>query len=154
MYQNRGWDAVAIISVAEQCIREEVDPFAAVKSGEGCNVEGYLLINKVAGNLHVALGDSHIQNGRHVHNFDPMSAFAFNASHTFHSFYFGEYIFPGQVNPLDNTKQIIEKGVGTYTYHLRIVPTTYEGQGQSLMTFQYSETHEYRDVAANGKFNG
>lgn len=154
VYQTKGWDVSAIKKISEQCIRESADPFHMAQKGEGCNIAGHLLVNKVAGNLHVALGDSHIQNGRHVHNFDPMQAFTFNVSHTIHSLYFGDAPFPGQVNPLDGLRQIVESSVGTYTYHVRIVPTTFEGRGQNITTFQFSETHEYRDVASAGFLTG
>jgi len=54
----------------------------------------------VAGNFHVAFGDSVVKDGRHIHQFVPSEAPGFDVSHTIHHISFGEE-YPGRVNPLD-----------------------------------------------------
>jgi len=38
--------------------------------GEGCHVYGNLIVNKVSGNLHMAIGRSVEKSGKHLHNFN------------------------------------------------------------------------------------
>ena len=56
-YTERGWGVSEVQRSAEQCLRERSDPMLAVQKGEGCNLAGWLEVNKVAGNFHVALGE-------------------------------------------------------------------------------------------------
>jgi hypothetical protein len=48
-------------------------------------VFGTLAVNKVAGNFHVAMGDSAVRNAQHIHQFNPGQLAKYNASHTIHS---------------------------------------------------------------------
>lgn len=69
--------------------------------GEGCQVYGYLLVNKVAGNFHFAPGKSFQQHHMHIHDLQPFKNLKFNMSHTINRLSFGRE-FPGIVNPLDS----------------------------------------------------
>lgn len=80
------------------------------QTGEGCHLKGFMLVNKVgwrvkgnccvclpvpilrrpacactraqvAGNFHIAFGDSIVKDGRHIHQFIPSEAPFFNVSH-------------------------------------------------------------------------
>ena len=98
--------------------------------GEGCHLYGKLLVNKVAGNFHIAPGKSfqqvHVpqmragspcadpyqfmytlhsvvllsQGNMHVHDLVPFPTKDFDFSHTIHKLTFGEG-YPGMKNPLD-----------------------------------------------------
>lgn len=93
----------------EQCVRESVAEEQLATDGEGCRFRGSLLVNRVAGNFHVALGKTFQREGRLVHQFHPGQEFSFNASHVIHSLTFGEP-FPGQGGPLDGTAKSAESG--------------------------------------------
>ena len=77
-------------------------PFANALPGEGCQISGSMTVNKVAGNFHVAHGESIIRDGRHIHTFVPAEAPTFNVSHTLHSISFGEPYPDMPKNPLDS----------------------------------------------------
>jgi len=68
-YVDKGWNAAAVAKTAEQCkdLPSDLDPASASQDGEGCNIAGFLLVNKVAGNLNAALGEIHVQDSRHIH---------------------------------------------------------------------------------------
>ena len=69
-------------------------------SGEGCQLEGHLLVNKVAGNFHIAPGISIQQNHMHFHDIKNMDLSRFNTKHFFEAFSFGDE-YPNQMNPLE-----------------------------------------------------
>ena len=115
---------------------------------EGCNIEGTLLVNKVAGNFHFALtkADHHVL----------MTVFkqreAVNVSHVIHTISFGE-VYPEMVNPLDHTPKIVYQGSGYFQYHIKVVPTLYEPwYGKPLQTNQYSYTELFRTTHELDKF--
>jgi hypothetical protein len=77
-YQANGW-AINDYSGIEQCVREQYTLLVFVIDGsykenllsqshEGCNLAGFIRVNKVAGNFHVAPGRSFAINGMHVHD--------------------------------------------------------------------------------------
>ncbi|KAL0325008.1 UNVERIFIED_CONTAM: Endoplasmic reticulum-Golgi intermediate compartment protein 3, partial [Sesamum radiatum] len=70
------------------------------EEGEGCNIYGFLDVNKVAGNFHFAPGKSFQQSNVHVHDLLAFHKDSFNISHRINRLAFGDY-FPGAVNPLD-----------------------------------------------------
>ena len=74
--------------------------------GEGCQVYGYLLVNKVAGNFHFSPGKSFQSGGAHVHDYGLFHQSYFNLSHTINSLSFGVQ-FPGVVNPLDKVNFVL-----------------------------------------------
>ena len=100
-YQIMGWNDHNVLRNATQCLHDAKNPFAHVKKGEGCQIAGRVMVNKVSGNFHIAFGDSIVRDGMHIHQFVPQEAPTFNISHTVHSLSFGEP-FPGMSrNPLD-----------------------------------------------------
>jgi len=46
-YVAKGWNALSVRNTAEQCIREAKYPSIVSKKGEGCQIYGYMLVNKV-----------------------------------------------------------------------------------------------------------
>lgn len=151
-YSSRGWATKDIRRDSEQCKREQNNPLLAVKDDEGCNLSGFMLVNKVAGNFHVALGESVVRDGRFIHQFQPQDAPKFNTSHTVHSLSFGvEY--PGMpVNPMDGVTKLADKeqGTGLYQYFIKLVPTVYESKGDdNIVTNQFSYTERFRPLASS-----
>mmetsp|Transcript_32124 Transcript_32124/g.44540 ORF Transcript_32124/g.44540 Transcript_32124/m.44540 type:complete len:338 (+) Transcript_32124:258-1271(+) len=118
----------------------------ALARREGCNIAGYLEVDRVAGNFHVSV---------HSQSFHVLDAVftdvrTLNVSHAIHSLSFGPE-FPGIVNPLDGTKRILteEEGTGTFKYFLKVVPTTYNSlNGPDIPTNQFSVTEYFMKAKA------
>ena len=146
VYEAKGWDVSGIVEEAEQCKREKHDPASSSKYGEGCNLEGYLGVNKVAGNFHIALGRSKSINGRLIHQFKPSDLDKFNTTHTIHTISFG-VPFPGQSNPLDGMVKVIDSHLsktGVFQYFVKIVPTNYtDRRGYVTSSNQYTYTEKF-----------
>lgn len=148
-YIARGWNSLSVDKTAEQCLREKKHPTILAEKGEGCRIHGYMLVNKVAGNFHVALGESSARDGAHIHQFNPATMSQFNVTHTVHHLSFGQD-YPGLVNPLDGTLSKIDTGYGTYQYYIKIIPTIYTGQAV-VETNQYSVHTQYQSGIVNGR---
>jgi len=150
-YQSKGWDNKEVLRNAEQCLREHAnDPLIEAKEGEGCRVTGFMLVNKVAGNFHIAMGETHARGAGHIHQFNPGAISRFNVTHTIHTLSFGEP-FPGQQNPLDKTIQTPKEGAGVYMYYIKVVPTVFiPRRGNNVTTNQYSVTTQYRPAIIDG----
>ena len=115
---------------------------------EGCRVHGHLEVNKVAGNFHIAPGQSFQQHHVHVHSLRNIRLNMLNTTHYVHDLSFGKY-FPNQVNPLSNTKQIANEGAILFHYYVKIVPSTYIFLNKTqLITNQYSVT-KHRKIIQN-----
>lgn len=61
-----------------QCKREGFLQRIKEEEGEGCNIYGFLEVNKVAGNFHFAPGKSFHQSGVHVHDILAFQRDSFN----------------------------------------------------------------------------
>lgn len=100
-------------------------------------------MNKVAGNFHIAPGQSFEQHHVHVHSLKNLRLSMLNTTHYINELTFGQ-TFPKQVNPLSNTKQIVtahDNGAVLYHYYVKIVPSTYVFLNQTqIITNQYSVT--------------
>jgi predicted nucleic acid-binding Zn ribbon protein len=129
-YKKKSWNWDMLQYTAEQCIREGRDhqePKRMTK-GMGCNLSGYMTVNRVAGNFHIAMGEGVERDGRHIHSFVPEDAPNFNASHIIHQLTFG----PGDDDdgsPLNGLVKIVGHQHGTtglFQYFIKIVPTTYK----------------------------
>lgn len=72
------------------------------QKNEGCQVYGFLEVNKVAGNFHFAPGKSFQQSHVHAHNLQSFYLDNINMTHCIWHLSFGED-YPGIVNPLDLT---------------------------------------------------
>jgi endoplasmic reticulum-Golgi intermediate compartment protein 3 len=157
-YNDRGWNSNEISTTAEQCKREQVlHPSTISLAGEGCRIAGYIRVNKVAGNFHIAFGETHTRGSGHIHQFNPAEAIRFNVSHIIHKLSFGDDIDVSlrktskQANPLDNTHHMVADAAGVWMYWLKVIPTiVYENKNQTMKTNQYSVTSQYRPVAMHG----
>lgn len=116
---------------------------------EGCRVHGHLEVNKVAGNFHIAPGQSFQEHHVHVHSLKNIRLNALNTTHSIEELAFGRN-FPGQINPLSQTKQISNSRDGAailYHYYVKVVPSTYVFLNQTqLITNQYSVTKHRKTI--------
>ena len=101
-YQAKQWSIDTILRNSTQCLRDRAEISAIVHPEEGCTISGNMKVNKVAGNFHIAHGESIVRDGRHIHQFNPFLAPKFNVSHTIHSISFGDPYPSMPKNPLDN----------------------------------------------------
>eukprot|EP00270_Netrium_digitus_P000141 TRINITY_DN10159_c0_g1_i1.p1 TRINITY_DN10159_c0_g1~~TRINITY_DN10159_c0_g1_i1.p1 ORF type:complete len:388 (-),score=64.41 TRINITY_DN10159_c0_g1_i1:208-1371(-) len=142
-YRKRGW-ALTSPDIIEQCSREGYLDKVKEQQGEGCNVYGFLEVNKVAGNFHFAPGKSFQQANMHVHDLLPFENIKFNVSHVINYLSFGEK-YPGLVNPLDGVSWTQDGPVGMYQYFVKVVPTIYTPiHGKVISTNQFSVTEHFR----------
>jgi hypothetical protein len=148
-YRKAGWGFTNPDGI-EQCVREGFTQKLKAQKDEGCRVHGFLEVNKVAGNFHIAPGKSFQQTHMHVHDVE-MFKFAqgFNLSHRIDKLAFGQ-AYPGLVNPLDGVfKNGGEQGKGStmYQYFLKIVPTIYETlDGHVIKTNQFAVTEHAKKL--------
>jgi hypothetical protein len=136
----------------EQCVRESFADEQLAEEGEGCRFQGKMLVNRVAGNFHVALGKTFHREGRLVHQFRPGQELTFNASHTIHSLSFGEP-YPGQVGPLDGTGKITASIGGVFQYFIKVVPTIYSDISSKVHSYQFSYTQQARYLDPYGQLS-
>jgi hypothetical protein len=142
-YRKKGW-AFTPSDDIEQCFTEILERKMKYAKQEGCNLHGHFLVNKVAGNFHVAPGKSFIKAHTHIHDYTPYELEHFNTSHIIYSLGFGQP-YPGIHNPLDGTVKYIHEGSGLYQYFVKVVPTIYEyNDGKQIVTNQYSVTQHFR----------
>ncbi|XP_012945396.1 endoplasmic reticulum-Golgi intermediate compartment protein 3 [Aplysia californica] len=146
-YRRKGWAFQNPDSI-EQCKREGwAQKMEAVKN-EGCKLFGYLEVNKVAGNFHLAPGKSFQQKHVHVHDLQSLGGQKFNVSHRINHLSFGQD-YPGIVNPLDNVNERVESLQMMFQYFIKIVPTTYtKVNGETLFTNQYSVTKHSKSTGS------
>ncbi|KAK2984664.1 hypothetical protein RJ640_006647 [Escallonia rubra] len=129
---------------AEACKREGFLQKIKDEEGEGCNIYGFLEVNKVAGNFHFAPGKSFQQSNVHVHDLLAFQKDSFNISHKINRLTFGEY-FPGVVNPLDGVHWSQVTPSGMYQYFIKVVPTVYtDVRGHTIQSNQFSVTEHFR----------
>eukprot|EP00397_Hematodinium_sp_SG-2012_P043547 GEMP01048432.1.p1 GENE.GEMP01048432.1~~GEMP01048432.1.p1 ORF type:complete len:368 (+),score=63.28 GEMP01048432.1:163-1266(+) len=118
-------------------------------STQGCRVHGDVLVSKVAGNIHVAMGKSKIRDGRHVHEFNLQDVEdGFNTSHVIHRLDFGAEV-PGVRPPLEGASKIVKRGAFMFHYYIKLVPTSYmtdDNPDARLYTHQYSVTDTSKNV--------
>lgn len=131
-------------------------------SNEGCNLVGKLVVHKVAGNFHFALGKGLRYGSRHVHHFEIDDIKHFNTSHTINELRFGPN-FSGIANPLSKHQRILpeivseeaKKGsdgseslyTGHFEYYLDVVPTNYVNRfGVFHYTSQYAFSEKFTKV--------
>jgi len=144
-YRKKGW-AFAHPDSIQQCMTEGWSEKMEAQKGEGCNVYGFLLVNKVAGNFHFAPGKSFQQQHMHVHDLQPFKQGLFNVSHNINRLSFGQD-FPGIVNPLDGVIKDNQYSSGMYQYFVKVVPTIYENlDGVKVFTNQFSVTENFRPI--------
>uniref|UniRef100_H0VTY3 Endoplasmic reticulum-Golgi intermediate compartment protein n=1 Tax=Cavia porcellus TaxID=10141 RepID=H0VTY3_CAVPO len=141
-YRRRGW-AFKNPDTIEQCRREGFSQKMQEQKNEGCQVYGFLEVNKVAGNFHFAPGKSFQQS--HTLDIFPCSI---NMTHYIQHLSFGED-YPGIVNPLDHTNVTAPQASMMFQYFVKVVPTVYmKVDGEVLRTNQFSVTRH--EKVANG----
>lgn len=134
-YQKKRWKSDLLKYTAEQCVREGRDRAEPKKmtKGQGCNLSGYMTVNRVSGNFHIAMGEGIERDGRHIHTYVPEDAPNFNASHIIHQLSFGP---EDGKEPLVGMTKIITEQTGTtglFQYFIKVVPTTYVGETAKLL---------------------
>lgn len=145
-YRKKGW-ALSNPDLIDQCKREGFLERIKEEEGEGCNVYGFLEVNKVAGNFHFAPGKSFAQSGVHVHDVLAFQKDSFNITHRINRLTFGDYI-PGVVNPLDGVHWTHATPNGMYQYFIKVVPTVYTHvNGHSIQSNQFSVTEHFRTAS-------
>jgi len=120
---------------------------------EGCQIYGYLEVNRVGGSFHIAPGKSFIINHIHVHDVNPFASTDFNVTHQIKHLSFGQHldlesVDAGAINPLDGVEGVAEKGAMMFHYYLKIVPTTYtQTDGSYFPSNQFSVTRHSKVVS-------
>jgi len=122
-----------------------------MKHGEGCNFAGIMTVNKVAGNFHIAMGESTVKDEGHIHHFLPEDVPNFNASHIIHELSFGAKYPNMEDGPLVGVQKINSEekgGTGQYFYFLKVVPTNYinDIESYTIRTNRYSYTEKFRPL--------
>ncbi|XP_073166158.1 endoplasmic reticulum-Golgi intermediate compartment protein 3 isoform X3 [Lepidochelys kempii] len=151
-YRRRGW-AFKNPDTIEQCKREGFSQKMQEQKNEGCQVYGFLEVNKVAGNFHFAPGKSFQQSHVHVHAVELHDLQSFgldniNMTHYIKRLSFGRD-YPGLVNPLDGTDITAQQASMMFQYFVKVVPTVYmKVDGEVVRTNQFSVTRH--EKIANG----
>lgn len=157
-YTKKKWKTDMLKFTSEQCIREGRDHQEAKKliTNQGCHLTGYMLLNRVSGNFHIAMGEGIERDGRHIQTFNPEDAPNFNASHIIHDLSFGP---ADGTEPLTGTTKIVTERVGTtglFQYFIKIVPTSYVGDAfpgnPELVTESTSGEGEEKRIETNRYF--
>ncbi|KAI2801774.1 Endoplasmic reticulum-Golgi intermediate compartment protein 3 [Blomia tropicalis] len=139
-YNAKGWSPPNPLEI-EQCKREGVKSMDD-QPKEGCQIFGNVEVNKIAGNFHIALGQSFEKNHVHTHDINLSDLFKLNTSHVINHLSFGRKL-DNTVNQLDNASFISEEGHGlaTFQYYLKIIPTIYQSiDGEEIQTNQFAVT--------------
>ncbi|XP_022941102.1 endoplasmic reticulum-Golgi intermediate compartment protein 3-like [Cucurbita moschata] len=145
-YRSKGW-ALSHPDLIDQCKREGFFKRVKNEEGEGCNIYGFLEVNKVAGNFHFAPGKSFQLPYFQIHN--PLASFqwdTFNITHRINRLNFGDD-FPGVVNPLDGAQWSQGTLSGMFQYFIKVVPTVYKDvKGKAIKSNQFSVTQHLRGI--------
>lgn len=144
-YRKKGW-GMTNPDLIDQCKREGFVQKVKEEEGEGCNVYGFLEVNKVAGNFHFSPGKGFYQSNIHVNDLLAISKDGYNISHRINKLAFGDH-FPGVVNPLDGAQWFQDAPDGMYQYFIKVVPTIYTDiRGHTIQSNQFSVTEHFRSA--------
>ena len=147
-YIRKSWKFVA--TTVDQCRGELLTQEQQRVLSEGCQVYGYLEVNRVGGSFHIAPGKSFSLNHIHVHDVQPFSTSDFNVTHTVRHLSFGRNV-PGKTDSMDGTRGVAEKGAEMFQYYIKIVPTTFARvDGSTFVTNQFSVTRHSKVVSMMG----
>eukprot|EP01083_Nonionella_stella_P011574 32839_1 len=142
-YHKRGWTLMNDVKQCQKQLKKDRDLLA---KGEGCNVNGYFEVQKVAGNFHFVPGRTVGTNSFHIHDTKTSDNFTFDTTHLIRSLSFGETI-PGVKSPLDGFQRSMSDGSGIFQYYTKVVPTTYTKMGGSTIeSNQFSVTEHEASV--------
>jgi endoplasmic reticulum-Golgi intermediate compartment protein 3 len=146
-YRKKGW-AFSVLDDIEQCAKEGFVDSVKSQKGEGCNIEGWLEVPKVAGNIHFAPGKSFQHAHLVITNVLSFTMEKWNVSHSIKKLSFGDS-YPGHKNPLDGASKTLKTGTGMYQYYTKVVPTEYKYRSGKLVdTNQYSATQHFRPITS------
>ncbi|XP_009106456.1 endoplasmic reticulum-Golgi intermediate compartment protein 3 [Brassica rapa] len=146
-YRKKGW-AMTDPDIIDQCKREGFVQRVKEEEGEGCNIFGFLEVNKVAGSFHFVPGKTFRQSGFHLQDLLVFQGDSYNISHKVNSLTFGDR-FPGVVNPLDGVQWTQETLNGMYQYFIKVVPTEYtDVRGHVIQSNQFSVTEHFEKTEA------
>mmetsp|Transcript_29668 Transcript_29668/g.36108 ORF Transcript_29668/g.36108 Transcript_29668/m.36108 type:complete len:476 (+) Transcript_29668:104-1531(+) len=155
-YQDKRWGTEQLMYIAEQCIREGVKfgPKKVKAREEGCNLSGYMELNRVNGNFHVAMGDGVERDGHHIHLFLPEDRPNFNVSHIIHELSFGPkytILEQGAMDGMHKIATVENGGPGLFQYFIKVVPTIYkdtinESTGEATDTNRFFFTERFRPL--------
>ncbi|KAJ6806403.1 endoplasmic reticulum-Golgi intermediate compartment protein 3-like [Iris pallida] len=139
-YTRKGW-GITNPDMIDQCKREGFLQKIKDEEGEGCNIHGFLEVNKVAGSIHFTPGKSFHHANFHI--YDVSFQREYNISHHINKLSFGKE-FPGVVNPLDGVQWMQEASSGMYQYFIKVVPTIYTHiTGYKIHSNQFSVTEHF-----------
>jgi len=164
-YVNRGW-AFGDPDSIEQCKQEGWKEKIQGQMNEGCNVEGRLRVNKVAGSIQFSFGRSFQMNQMTLHELVPYlrDENVHDWRHRVGHLYFSgddEFTLSKlqvsramkerlgiQGNPLDSAYGHTESTEYMFQYFLKVVATSFRTiTGDKINTHQYSATHFDRDLS-------
>ncbi|XP_012262644.2 endoplasmic reticulum-Golgi intermediate compartment protein 3 isoform X2 [Athalia rosae] len=145
-YRMRKW-AFPDPSTIKQCQNDKSVEKLKRAFTEGCQIYGYMEVNRVGGSFHIAPGESFSVNHVHVHDVQPYASTQFNMTHKIRHLSFGHKI-PGKTNPMDDTLVVAADGATMFQHYIKIVPTTYVRlDGSTLLTNQFSVTRHFRQMS-------
>ncbi|XP_013181147.1 PREDICTED: endoplasmic reticulum-Golgi intermediate compartment protein 3 [Papilio xuthus] len=146
-YRIRRW-ALPDLATIVQCKDDESLEKANLALKEGCQIYGYMEVNRVGGSFHIAPGKSFTINHVHVHDVQPYSSSAFNTTHIIQHLSFGSDIKSANTAPLDGVKGIAKEGAVMFQYYIKIVPTMYVKLDKTVLhTNQFSVTRHQKSVS-------
>jgi len=102
--------------------------------GEGCNLAGYIIVDRARGHCQIAMGKSYKPVGKHVRAFNPPDRSSFQISHTIHNLHLDYNNRRGMGNDgggeLDGTRVFVDERngtTGTFHYWLDTIPIIHNG---------------------------
>lgn len=144
-YRKKGW-GITHPDMIDQCKREGFIEKVKEEVGEGCNIVGFLEVNKVAGSFHFAPAKSFYQSNIHLFDLMAIQMENSNITHKINKLSFGQE-FPGVVNPLDGVEWTQKGSSGMYQYFIKVVPTIYtDKRGRKINSNQFSVTEHFRSA--------
>ncbi|MBW0466851.1 hypothetical protein O181_006566 [Austropuccinia psidii MF-1] len=165
-YVKRGWSFNNPDGI-EQCVQEHWSERIKEQSKEGCNINGFVKVNKVIGNFQLSPGRSFQTQQMHVQDLVPylQGSNLHDFGHIIHRFAFMDVSQPVDtpqtmqikrrldiVNPLDGVKAHTEASNYMFQYFLKVVGTEFRLlDGKTVKTHQYSVTQYERDLAHGEK---
>ncbi|XP_076671501.1 endoplasmic reticulum-Golgi intermediate compartment protein 3 isoform X2 [Andrena cerasifolii] len=145
-YRLKNWAAPVPGSI-KQCQNDKSVERMKTAFTQGCQIHGYMEVNRVGGSFHIAPGDSFSVKHVHVHDLQPYTSTQFNMTHKIRHLSFGLNI-PGKTNPMDDTTVVAMEEAMMFHHYIKIVPTTYvRADGSTLLTNQFSVTRHARQVS-------
>ncbi|XP_076167075.1 endoplasmic reticulum-Golgi intermediate compartment protein 3 isoform X2 [Ptiloglossa arizonensis] len=146
-YRLKNWAPPTDLGKIKQCHNDKSMEKMKTAFTQGCQIYGYMEVNRVGGSFHIAPGDSFSVNHVHVHDFQRYASTQFNMTHKVRHLSFGLNI-PGKTNPMDDTTVVAMEEAMMFYHYIKIVPTTYvRADGSTLLTNQFSVTRHSRQLS-------